>query len=164
MWSDTCSAESPMGKSFESLASYASATFYVLMEVARSVGTTLRAAIATTIFVDQGSDCGAGGIRRNECKTLLRLNGMRQLCIGRALFRVPYKGQLLFARMPIDQKDIPRAHLRGSEQPRNRADYIALDGALQVACSVSLVGALFQQELPSFVRYPKLEVTRRTIQ
>ena len=67
-----------MGKSFESLASYASATFYVLMEVARSVGTTLRAAIATTIFVDQGSDCGAGGIRRNECKTLLRLNGMRQ--------------------------------------------------------------------------------------
>src|SRR6266699_1279450 len=78
MWSDTCSAESPMGKSFESLASYASATFYVLMEVARSVGTTLRAAIATTIFVDQGSDCGAGGIRRNECKTLMRLNRMRQ--------------------------------------------------------------------------------------
>src|SRR5436853_7177319 len=62
---------------------------------------------------------------------------MRHLCIGRALFRVPYKGHLLFARMQIDQKDIPRAHLRGSEQPRNRADYIALDGALQVACCIS---------------------------
>jgi hypothetical protein len=65
--------------------------------------------------------------------------------------------------MPIDQKDIPGAHLRGGEQPRHRADYIALDGALQVACSISLVGALLQQELPSFVRYPKLEGTRRTI-
>src|SRR5271165_2582848 len=74
---------------------------------------------------------------------------MRHLCIGRALFRVPYKGQLLFAWMPIDQKNIPRAHLRGGEQPRNRADYVALDGALQVACSISLVGALLQQELPS---------------
>jgi len=46
--------------------------------------------------------------------------------------------------MPIDQKHIPREHLRGSEQPRNWADYIALDGALQVACSISLVGALLQ--------------------
>ena len=51
-----------MAKSFESLANYGSATFYVLMEVVRSVGTALRAAIATTIVVDQGSDCGAGGI------------------------------------------------------------------------------------------------------
>jgi hypothetical protein len=66
-----------MAKSFENLADYGSATLSVLIEVARSVGTTLRAAIATTIFVDQSSDCGAGGIRRNECKTLLRLNGMR---------------------------------------------------------------------------------------
>lgn len=80
------------------------------------------------------------------------------------MFRVPYKGQLLFASMPIDQKDISRAHLRGGEQPRNRADYVPLDGALQVACSISLVGALLQQELPSFVRYPKLEGARRTIQ
>ena len=46
--------------------------------------------------------------------------------------------------MPIDQKDIPRAHLRGGQQLRHRADYIALDGALQVACSISLVGALLQ--------------------
>ena len=46
MCSDTCSAESPMAKSFESLANYGSAAFYVLMEVARSVGTTLRAVIA----------------------------------------------------------------------------------------------------------------------
>jgi hypothetical protein len=66
-----------MAKSFESLADYGSATFYVLMEVARSVGTALRASIAITIVVDHGSDCGAGGIRRNECKILLRLNGMR---------------------------------------------------------------------------------------
>jgi hypothetical protein len=35
-----------MAKSFESLANYGSATFYVLMEVVRSVGTALRAAIA----------------------------------------------------------------------------------------------------------------------
>ena len=42
-----------MAKSFESLANYGSATFYVLMEVVRSLGTTLRAMIATTIFVDQ---------------------------------------------------------------------------------------------------------------
>src|SRR5271157_3703068 len=88
----------------------------------------------------------------------------RHLCIKRALFRVPYKGQLLLAWMPIDQKDIPRAHLRGGQQPRNRTDYVALDGALQVACSISRVGALFEQELPCFVRYPKLEGTRHTVQ
>ena len=68
MCSDTCSVESPMEKSFESLADYGSATFYVLMEVARSVGTALQAAIATTIVVDQGSDCGAGGIRWSDFK------------------------------------------------------------------------------------------------
>jgi Restriction endonuclease len=50
--------------------------------------------------------------------------------------------------------DIPRAHLRGREQPRNRTDYIALDGALQVARSISLVRALLQQELPCFDRHP----------
>ena len=38
-----------------------SATFYVLMEVARSLGKALRAAIATIIVVDHVSDCGAGG-------------------------------------------------------------------------------------------------------
>jgi len=74
--SDTCVAETPMAKPFEILANCGSATLYVLMEVARSVGTALRAAIATTIVVDHGSDCDAGGIRWNECKTLLRLNGM----------------------------------------------------------------------------------------
>src|SRR3974377_34307 len=100
---------------------------------------------------------------RSHKVSLIR-HGEGRLSIGRALFRVPYKGQLFFAWMPIDQKDIPRAYLRGGEHPRNRADYIPLDGALQVACSISLVGALVQQELPSFVRYPKLEGTRRTIQ
>lgn len=66
-------AKSPKAKAFESLANFGSATSYVLMEVARSVGTALQAAIATTIVVDHRSDCGAGGIRWNECKTLLRL-------------------------------------------------------------------------------------------
>src|SRR5208283_5271082 len=61
------------------------------------------------------------------------------------------------------EKQITRPHLRRGEQPRNRTDYIALDGALQVACSISLVRALLQQEQPCFVRYPKLEGTRRTI-
>jgi hypothetical protein len=51
MYSDTCVAESPMAKPFESLLNYGSATLYVLMEVASSVGTALRAAIATTIVV-----------------------------------------------------------------------------------------------------------------
>lgn len=70
----------------------------------------------------------------------------------------PSEGQLFFTWMPIDQKDIPRAHLRGGEQPRHGADYVTLDRALQVACSISLVGALLQQELPSFVRYPGLPI------
>ena len=54
MCSDTCVAESPkpMAKPFEGLADYGSATLYILMEVARSVGTALRAAIATTIVAD----------------------------------------------------------------------------------------------------------------
>jgi hypothetical protein len=39
-----------MAKSFESLANYASAAFYVLMEVVRSVGTALRAAIAQALI------------------------------------------------------------------------------------------------------------------
>ncbi len=49
MYRDTCVAESPkpMAKPFESLADYGSATLYILMEVARSVGTALRAVIAT---------------------------------------------------------------------------------------------------------------------
>jgi len=51
-----------MAKSFESFANYGSTTFYVLLQVARSVGTALRATIATTIVVDQGSDCRPGGI------------------------------------------------------------------------------------------------------
>jgi hypothetical protein len=51
-----------MAKPFEILANCGSATLDVLMDVARSVGTALRAAIATTIVVDQRSDCGPGGI------------------------------------------------------------------------------------------------------
>ena len=39
-----------MAKSFESLANYGSAAFYVLMEVVRSVGTALRAAIAQALI------------------------------------------------------------------------------------------------------------------
>jgi hypothetical protein len=42
--------KSPMAKSFESLANYRSATSYVLMEVVRSVGTALRAAIAQALI------------------------------------------------------------------------------------------------------------------
>jgi hypothetical protein len=51
MYSDTCVAESPkpVAKPFERVADHGSATLYVLMEVATSAGTALRAVIATTI-------------------------------------------------------------------------------------------------------------------
>ena len=46
-----------------------------------------------------------------------------------------------FGRMPIDEKEITRPQLLGTEQPRKRADEISLNGALQVARSVSLYAA-----------------------
>src|SRR2546425_793324 len=41
------------------------------------------------------------------------------LCIGRALFHVPYKRQPFFARMPVDEKHIAWPHLRRGQQRRN---------------------------------------------
>ena len=77
----------------------------------------------------------------------------RHPCEGNPLFGVPSKGQPFFARMAIDEKQITRAQLRRAKQPRKRADQMALDGALQVAGSIPLVGTLFDQELPSFLGY-----------
>jgi len=68
-----------------------------------------------------------------------------------------------FGRMPIDEKEITRPQLLGTEQPRKRADEISLDGALQVARSVSLIGALFEQKLSATVRHAEPEGTRRRI-
>ena len=61
--------------------------------------------------------------------------------------------------MPIDEKEITSPQLLGTEQPRKRADEISLNGALQVARSVSLIAALFKQ-----VRHAEPEGPRRTIQ
>jgi hypothetical protein len=59
----------------------------------------------------------------------------------------------------IDGKHITRVQLRRGKQPRNRADEIALDCALQMARSISLVGTFFEQEIPSFARYSKQKGT-----
>lgn len=41
--------------------------------------------------------------------------------------------------MPTDDKHITRTHLCGCQEPRKRGDHTALDGALQVASTISLV-------------------------
>lgn len=59
--------------------------------------------------------------------------------------------------MAIDEKRITRAQLRRSDQSCERADQMALDGALQVARPIPLIGALSEEELPSFLRNSKQE-------
>ncbi len=76
------------------------------------------------------------------------------------MFLVPYKRQPFFAGIPVDEKHITWPHLHRGQQPRNRADQIAFDGAVQVAGTVSLIGALFEQELSSLVRYSEREGAR----
>jgi hypothetical protein len=66
--------------------------------------------------------------------------------------------------MPIDQKHITWAHLRRGQKPRKRGDYIALNGTLQVARSIPLIGPFLQQELTSFSRYSKQKMARRGLQ
>jgi hypothetical protein len=63
--------------------------------------------------------------------------------------------------MPIDDEHVARLHLPGGQQPSKRGDYMALDSALQMPRSITLVGSLLQQELSSFTRYSKLKGTRR---
>src|SRR5690348_7939545 len=66
--------------------------------------------------------------------------------------------------MTINEQHITRGHLRRGQQPRKRANEIALDGALQVARSVPLIGPLFEQELSSFCRYSEQEGSRCRLQ
>src|SRR5690349_12059047 len=66
--------------------------------------------------------------------------------------------------MPIDEQHIALVYLPCGEQPGEGADHIALDGALQVAGSIPVVGSLLQEELPTFTRDSKQEGARRRVQ
>src|SRR6266853_876657 len=57
--------------------------------------------------------------------------------------------------MPIDEQYIALMQLPCGQQPGECADDIPLDGALQVAGSIPLVGALRQEELSAFARDSK---------
>src|SRR5260370_806069 len=111
---------------------------------------------------DRRVDIGLASRFRGRKVARMR-SGKRHMVEGGPLFRVPSKGQPFFARMPIDEKRITRAQLGRTEQPRERADQITLDGAFEVARSIPLVGALFEQEIPSFLGDSKQEGPRRRI-
>src|SRR5712691_6299877 len=59
--------------------------------------------------------------------------------------------------MPIDEQYVALMQLPCGQQSGECADDIALDGALQVAGSIPMVGSLLQEELSAFARDSKQE-------
>ena len=49
-------------------------------------------------------------------------------------------------------------HLLGGQQIRQRIDHVAFDGALQVACAITLVRAFLKQEVPASRRHAEEEL------
>src|SRR6266481_8147917 len=98
--------------------------------------------------------CGGKATQIGCCKWRVR----------RTLFRILQECQPFIPRMTINEKHITRAHLCRGQQPGKWADEIALDGTFQMARSVPLIGALFEQELSSFSRYSEHEGSRCRIQ
>src|SRR5258708_5072756 len=70
---------------------------------------------------------------------------------GRELSRVAYKKQTFFAGMPIDDEHITLMHLCSGHQSGNWVNDKPLDGSLQVARAVPLIGSFLQQELSAFL-------------
>src|SRR5260370_34856728 len=70
---------------------------------------------------------------------------------GRELSRVAYKKQTFFTGMPIDDEHITLMHLCSGHQSGNWVNDKPLDGSLQVARSIPLIGSFLQQELSAFL-------------
>ena len=62
------------------------------------------------------------------------------------------KSQSPFGRVPIDYEHIALMDLCRGQQSGNWVDHVPLNGSLQVARSVALVGTFLQEELAPFVR------------
>src|SRR5215475_5294130 len=84
--------------------------------------------------------------------------------IGRPGFLVSQENKPLFTKIVIDNQRITLMHLCSRQQPGNWVHQITLNGALQVAGSIALVGSLFQEELPAFACDSKQERPRRRVQ
>ena len=72
-------------------------------------------------------------------------------------FALANEGQFLVLAVPIDADQVADAHLLRGQQVRQRVDDIALDGALQMACTVALVRAFLQKEIAARVGDAKEE-------
>src|ERR1700733_5265802 len=66
--------------------------------------------------------------------------------------------------MPINEEHITILDLSRCQQSGNRVDHKPLNGALQVACSVALVGTFSQEKCAPFFGDSKLEPTRSRVQ
>src|SRR5215469_1766019 len=63
------------------------------------------------------------------------------------VFASPCKGKAILLGFAVDANQVTRANLVGGQQIGKRVDGMALDSALQVACTVTLVSPLSQQEV-----------------
>src|SRR5215469_14128085 len=84
-----------------------------------------------------------GGARSKCLRGARRLNrfgsasGQRHVCTS------PCKGKAILPGLAVDANQVARTNLIGGQQIGKGVDHMALDSALEVTCTVTLVGPFF---------------------
>jgi hypothetical protein len=69
-----------------------------------------------------------------------RLNWFGSASGQRHVFAFPCKGKAILLGLAVDSNQVARTNLIGGQQIGKRVDHMALDSALEVPCTVTLVG------------------------
>src|SRR5207253_7406973 len=85
-------------------------------------------------------------------------NGLRLARWDCQVFTLADKGQAVLLLVPIDANEVAKVNLLGRQQVRQRIYDVAFDGSLEVPCTVALVRAFLEEEVPAGIGHAEQEL------